>query len=82
METPELDKMSAVQDKAFVLSEFLDYLTERRIHLAEYERDRLFTIDVSNEQLLADFFEIDLKKVEKERRMLIEHISKLNEENS
>jgi len=40
----------------------------------ELEEDELVLIRKSIEQLLAEYFEIDLQKVEEERRTILEHI--------
>lgn len=56
-----------------VLSEFLDFLRERYV-LANYPEGRMFLASENprSEQLLADFFEIDMEAVERHRRRVIE----------
>lgn len=76
MKTPELEKMKAVQPKSQVIGEFLEWLTgEKGVTLAKYDKDnRLMPTHDHAEKLLAEFFEIDLVKVEREKRMILENI--------
>lgn len=80
--TPELDKMLAVKEKSQVVGEFLEWLNEQKIVLAEYtddtcdcgcdcEEELLLHIRKGREQLLADFFEINLDKCEQERQQIL-----------
>jgi len=74
-EHPELDKMMAIKDKSQVLGEFLDWLdseTEYCIATRCRDMDCLVRAHVSIEQLLADFFGIDLNKVEEEKRAILD----------
>ena len=77
--TPELNKMSAVKDKSQIIGAFLDQLSQEGVHLATYEESRpdeegLFPLNQSIEVTLAKYFDIDLDKVERERRAILEHI--------
>ena len=73
--TPELDKMKAVQAESQTIGAFLDAISQKEMILAEYDdKDRLFPVHKSIEQILADYFEIDLVKVEKERCAILDHI--------
>jgi hypothetical protein len=78
--TPELDRRSKILGESHKIGEFLDWLNQRGIHLATYEewdeyRDPMLTpLTVSYERLLADYFEIDLQRVEAERRAILEHL--------
>lgn len=77
---PECDKMLAVQNRSQDIGEFLEWLRgERGLHLAEYDDDFwegkfLKPVNIRIEDLLAEFFEIDLNKVEAERRALLESL--------
>ena len=73
---PECEKLSQVRDKSQVIGEFLDWLVcEKEISLVRFtDRDTddpddpgYEFINTSIERLLAEFFEIDLNKVEKEK---------------
>lgn len=79
--TPELDKMLAVNDKSQVIGEFLDWLRNDKDYvLAEYctDDDNLYPTHSSIETLLADFFGIDLKKIEEERRAILKSLDSAN----
>lgn len=76
-----------IQDKARLLSDFLDFLRDQGIHLAKYrdyedEEGALTTelVSIGSEtfynELLAKFFDIDLAKVEAEQRKMLDEIRK------
>jgi len=79
---PECEKMSKVKKQSQLVGEFLDWLVnEREIVLSEYHEgegrhddDVLMPISVRTEELLAEFFEIDLNKVEQERRQMLKEL--------
>lgn len=71
---PEHTKMRAVQDKSQVIGEFLentDYI------LSQYDQnngggeDLLWPVTKTTEQILADYFGIDLDKIEAERQQML-----------
>ncbi len=67
---PECEKLAKVAPQINKIGEFLDWLEGEKIYL-----DMSDTGTYRNtEQLLADFFEINLALVEKERRALLEHM--------
>lgn len=89
MKYPECEKLKEVSEDSNKIGAFLDWLMyDKGIVLSkEYEGecehcersiDQLFPIDVNIEQLLADYFEIDLYKVEEERRKMLEILKKEN----
>lgn len=81
VKTPECDKMLKVQDESQAIGAFLDWLqSERRLTLCE-ANDRTFENSfiparIGIEDLLAEYFKIDLNKVEKERRAILEECRK------
>jgi len=81
--TPECEKLHAVKDKSQAIGEFLDWLkNEKHYFIAErvvdfiHEDSDLMPVWTSIEELLAEYFEIDLNKVEQEKRQLLNHIRK------
>ena len=82
LKTPELDKMSIVQDKSQAIGQFIEWLGERdpQLYLCECakEEEGFFPVYPSIEKLLAEYFEIDLNKVEKERRELLDYVRQQN----
>lgn len=75
--TPELDKLRAVQDESQVLGEFLtEWLPSQGIHLMMYvDGDDLpRMVNRTPNTLLAEFFGIDLVKVETERRAVLKYL--------
>jgi hypothetical protein len=80
-ETPELAKMAAHNDESQIIGEFLDVIFSQGMVLCEWDtvvggnrEEQLFPIDKSIEQILADFYGIDLKKCEQERRELLGYL--------
>ncbi len=80
---PECEKMVAVTEKSHAIGEFVDWLNdEKGIHLRIYveldddgtTRSRWVAQPQPMENLLAEYFGIDLKKVESERRAILEAI--------
>lgn len=76
--TPELDKMKAVQAESQTIGAFLDHMSTSGMSLACFDQygENLHFVRKSIEQILADYFEIDLVKVEKERRAILDAIRK------
>lgn len=80
--TPELDKRGEIisSGKAEMVQEFIDWLLdEKGLELARWEQgdfsDSLRPYHFgTREQLMADFFGIDLKKIDEEQRALLEAI--------
>lgn len=82
--TPELDKQSRIiqSGKNQVIGDFLDWLEERGLIIARYHDDEacfegcpgIIAAGEGKLELVAGFFEIDLDKIEQERRALLEHL--------
>ena len=71
--TPELDKMLEVKEKSQVIGQFLEWFQEGYV-IAEYSSDGadLLHANINTEKLLAKYFKIDLKKIEKERSAILD----------
>ncbi len=83
---PECEKLRAARPTSDKLSEFLDWLSEQKIVLCTLNPEHYkakggeyYQITERPEELLARFFNIDLKKVEKERRQMLDELHKTNE---
>jgi hypothetical protein len=79
----ELDRMLEVQQESQTIGEFLEWCNGRGMWLAQYMgnptyREVLTPVGVSTEELLADFFEIDLNKAEQEKRAILAAIREDN----
>ncbi len=78
----EIDKLLSVKDKSQTIGEFIEWLQEKGYVLSFWlERGQrphswseLAPLRKSIEQILAEYFEIDLDKVEHERRALLEEL--------
>ena len=88
MEYPEHEKMKANKGASQCIGAFLDWLqNEKRYTICEYldseeidERgyddveEGYLSIPKSIEEFLADYFDIDLKKIEKEKRAMLDEL--------
>lgn len=83
MEYPEHEKLTLVKDKSQMLGEFLEwalgkeYAFCRRVITEKgtpYERERYQPYTNSVEKILAEFFEIDLIILEKEKVAMLEKL--------
>lgn len=75
--TPELDKMKDVQPQSQIIGQFLDWLFhEKHRTIAEIPdgMEKWQPVGGSIESILAEYFEIDVSKVENERRAILESI--------
>jgi hypothetical protein len=79
-EMPESTKMLQVNNVSQAIGEFLDWCSEQGWHLAEHAqfaelRDPILVpLRISTQEVLARHFDIDLNKVELEKRALLEWI--------
>lgn len=80
--TPELDKQHEAIEHgaAHRIGEFIDWLREQGYILAKYDAvDDLYDTNMPPKDLLADYFKIDLAKIEQEKRALLDHIRQQGE---
>jgi hypothetical protein len=69
---PEHEKLSAIKDETQFLGEFLDWLGNNNMEIAAYNHnDRLYPVNKSIQVLLAEFKNIDLNKIEVEKRAML-----------
>lgn len=74
---PECEKMIKVKEESQNIGEFIDWLYTRYMHIAFYDEEgNLHPALISTEKLLAEYFNIDLDKVEKEKRQMLEELRK------
>lgn len=81
--TPELDKLHANKEGAQRIGAFLDWLLNERCPHTELrylcedpekESEDWLTETKSIEALLAEYFEIDLEKVDAEKQAILDHL--------
>jgi len=85
--TPELNKIIEAAEDSQKIGEFLEWLNEQEIILAEWTGsdcdecgEGLMEISQSREQLLANYCGIDLVKAEKERQALLDEMKAANDQ--
>ena len=80
VKTPELNKMMVIQEHSQKIGGFLEWLNGKGIELGIYDEsaEEIYPVTQTKEQLLAEFFEIDLAKCEKERQALLGAIQEDN----
>lgn len=75
IKTPACDKMASVADRSQDIGEFLDWLQHEKLIELCIRHDicgKLMACRNDTERLLAEYFGIDLKKVEEERRAIVD----------
>lgn len=81
METEECDKIAKHQKESRVITDFLDWVLDEKEYLfAAYHEDKLYAEHGDVEELLAEYFKIDLVKAEQERMAILESLRKQKEE--
>lgn len=70
---PEHEKLKAVHDKSQIIGEFIDWAESEEVVLIDLDKNQ-HVGEYRLRQLLADFFEIDLKKLEAEKRHMFTEI--------
>ncbi len=85
---PELAKLLEVKGDSQRIGDFLEWLSGEEITLAKWTGEdcmecggSLMDITQTREQLLANYFKIDLVKCEQERQTLLNAVREDNEEN-
>ena len=72
---PETDKLVAIAKDSQKIGSFLEWLQENDFVIAYYGRnDILYQHRQTTNDLLAEYFKIDLDKVETERRAILNHL--------
>jgi hypothetical protein len=82
-EYPEHEKLNAVKAKSQAIGEFLEWLQHERFQrvtlcLEADDEEEFYPFHYSTEHLLAEFFKIDLNKIEAEKRAMLETMRKAN----
>lgn len=75
-ETPECDRMLDVHDLSQTIGAFLDWLPEVNLRVCTYDEKtgEFYPPGTSINRLLAQYFDIDLDKVEREKRAILEWV--------
>jgi hypothetical protein len=81
---PEHEKLKAVQKESQAIGEFLEWLCgEKAVELAVWREgeergddELLRPINMNKEKILANYFKIDLVKLEFEKRKMLEELRK------
>jgi hypothetical protein len=76
-EYPECEKWAKAHDVVMAVSEFMEFIGRKGWRLAEYKEDgELFPICKQTDSLLCEFVGVDEKKLETERRAMLEKLRK------
>lgn len=80
-EFPEHERLKAVEDEALVISQFLEWL-QRKYEICNPTplRGRHFPAYIKNEEVMADYFDIDLKVIADEKDQMVEEMRKMNKQ--
>lgn len=71
MATPELDRMLLVNTESEAIGGFLEWAEAHGMYLCRTVGHQIVPVTKSIEGMLADYFGIDLKKAEEERRTIL-----------
>lgn len=82
-EYPEHDRQAKVVDQAQAIGDFLTentqgYMLGEWFKPEGYHEARLFPVSKPVQQILADYFQIDLDKIEAEKRQMIAAMQAMN----
>lgn len=79
---PECEKLNKVSSESQVIGRFLEWLEgEKELVIGKFNSiDDLLPTALPIESLIADFFNIDMKKVEEEQRQMLRDIKRWDKE--
>lgn len=78
---PEHEKLQKITLQSQACGEFLDWLqSEKGVTLCTYNKsyEQFYPLRVSITEVLGEFFEIDLEKIEQEKRAMLDEIRRQN----
>lgn len=75
-DVPELDKLTELSDKMNVLAQFMEFLDEKGIVLKKWHEHGYLPADTRD--LPYEFFELDPRKIEEERREVMKYLRLFN----
>lgn len=75
---PECEKLLKVKAQQEIIHDFIEWCGSNGMEICKWGSGDYYAVslDKSIEHLLADYFEIDLSKVEQERKMILDHLEK------
>jgi hypothetical protein len=72
---PEHEKLSKVRDKSQAIGEFIDWLKSQGVELSVWiDDEHQIPYLASTEKILANYFCIDLDRLEAEKRQMLDEI--------
>lgn len=77
---PEHEKLQKIQDQSQMIGDFLSWLQEEKgLSLCSYQGEKhkidlWCPTDANTSKLLADYFEIDEKKLEEEKQKMLQEL--------
>jgi 2C-methyl-D-erythritol 2,4-cyclodiphosphate synthase len=83
---PEHDKLHAVVDRSQEVGQFLEWMQEQGWHFCksvkydEFDEPQLAIQYLNITKTLAEYFHIDLDKIEAEKRAMLDELSRLGQE--
>ncbi len=82
---PEHEKLAAVADESQAIGAFLDsdqhpYVLSEWVTIEGYSEPRLMPVQKSIQQILAEYFDIDLQKIEAEKRQMLTAMAAAHED--
>ena len=69
---PELDKLAALNSDISQVRSFLEDMSEKGFEFGRWDGDQFYPANLQLENVIHEYFDIDLDKVEKERRQVLD----------
>lgn len=77
---PEHEKLDKIQETSNSIGTFLEWLSStKQIRFAKWDREVFVQQSMEIEKWLAEYFNIDLKKLEEEKQAMLKELRKLQE---
>ena len=73
---PECEKLAAADPESRAILAFLDWLDSESLEIGEHTKNGFYPVKNSHSFIVAQYFDIDMKKVEAERCQMIADLRK------
>jgi hypothetical protein len=76
---PEYEKLMLIKNESQIIGEFLEWLTiEKELSLCAHDEGGVNEAYYSNEEILSEYFKIDLYKLEQEKNQMLKQLKEKN----
>jgi hypothetical protein len=75
---PEHEKLMLIKNESQIIGEFLEWLRGTNLFIGYADEGGLDMYYASNEEILAEYFKIDLYKLEQEKNQMLKQLKEKN----